>query len=172
MDVRPLVLMHGGRSADCYDSSDAKLGVEALDAALAARSCSSQGYRTPEVKQRLLNHFTDSAEFPIEADRVDPREVCLALDAALPTDVQLVMGSGASTGFTTMLFNRPGRRVLAGHFFGCIGQMLPAAMGALVAGGNTRTLLVGGDASIIMHLAALETPVGPHIPLPSTLFHH
>lgn len=165
LDVRPHVLMDGGRTADCYVSSDAQLGVEALDAALAARSFSSTGYRTPEVRQRLLNHFTDSAEFPIEPERVDPREVCLALDAALPTDVQLVMGSGASTGFTTMLFNRPGRRVLAGHFFGCIGQMLPAAMGALVAGGNKPTLLVDGDASVIMHLAELETAVRYQMPL-------
>jgi len=165
LDVRPHVLMDGGRTADCYVSSDAQLGVEALDALLASRSFSSTGYRIPEVKQRLLNHFTDSAEFPIEADRVDPREVCLALDAALPTEVQLVMGSGASTGFTTMLFNRPGRRVLAGHFFGCIGQMLPAAMGALVAGGSKPTLLVDGDASVIMHLAELETAVRYQMPL-------
>jgi len=165
LDVRPHVLMEGGRAADCYVSSDAQLGVEALNATLAARSYSSAGFRTPEVKQRLLNHFTDSAEFPIESERVDPREVCLALDAALPTDVQLVMGSGASTGFTTMLFNRPGRAVLAGHFFGCIGQMLPAAMGALVAGGNKPTLLVDGDASVIMHLAELETAVRYQMPL-------
>src|SRR6266851_3238660 len=165
LDVRSHVLMEGGRAADCYVSSDARLGVEALNATLAARSYSSAGFRTPEVKQRLLNHFTDSAEFPIEPERVDPREVCLALDAALPTDVQLVMGSGASTGFTTMLFNRPGRAVLAGHFFGCIGQMLPAAMGALVASGNKPTLLVDGDASVIMHLAELETAVRYQMPL-------
>src|SRR5712691_5673065 len=165
LDSSPHLLIGGGKAADCYIHTDARLGVEALDALLAARSFSSTGYRTPEVKQRLVNHFTDSAEFPIEADRVDPREVCLALDAALPTDVQLVMGSGASTGFTTMLFNRPGRRVLAGHFFGCIGQMLPAAMGALVAGGNKPTLLVDGDASIMMHLAELETAVRHNMPL-------
>jgi acetolactate synthase-1/2/3 large subunit len=75
-----------------------------------------------------------------------------------------VMGSGASAGFTTMLFNRP-RRVMAGHFFSCIGQMLPAAMGALVAGGKQPTLLVDGDASVIMHLAELETAVRYGMPL-------
>jgi len=96
---------------------------------------------------------------------VDPREVCLTLDRTLPIDVQLVMGSGASTGFTTMLFNEPGRRVVAGHFFGCIGQMLPAAMGAIVATGNTPTLLVDGDASTMMHLAELETAVRYDMPL-------
>jgi len=165
IDTKPHVLMSGAKAADCYVQADARLGVESLDARLAERSFTSAGYRTPEVEQRLVNHHADTAEFPIEADRVDPREVCLTLDQSLPTDVQLVMGSGASTGFTTMLFNAPGRRVVAGHFFGCIGQMLPAAMGAIVATGNQPTLLVDGDASTMMHLAELETAVRYDMPL-------
>jgi thiamine pyrophosphate-dependent acetolactate synthase large subunit-like protein len=55
--------------------------------------------------------------------------------------------------------------MLSWHFFGCIGQMLPAAIGALVAGGNKPTLLVDGDASLIMHLAELETAVRYQMPL-------
>ncbi|MCA1648155.1 MAG: thiamine pyrophosphate-binding protein [Chloroflexi bacterium] len=165
IDARPHVLMGGGKAADSYIHADAKLGVEALTAALAARSVSATGYRTPEVKQRLVNHFADTAEFPIEPDRVDPREVCLALDEIVPPEVQLVMGSGASTGFTTMLFNRPRALVLGGHWFGCIGQMLPAAMGALVANNRAPTLLVDGDASVMMHLAELETAVRYNMPL-------
>jgi thiamine pyrophosphate-dependent acetolactate synthase large subunit-like protein len=64
-----------------------------------------------------------------------------------------------------MLFNRPERPVLAGHWFGCIGQMLPAAMGALVARGGKPTMLLDGDASVIMHLAELETAVRYQMPL-------
>jgi thiamine pyrophosphate-dependent acetolactate synthase large subunit-like protein len=165
IDNKSHVLMGGGKAADCYIQADARLGIEGLEALLSSRSFSNTGYRTPEVRQRLVNQFADTAEFPIEADRVDPREVCLALDQALPVDVQLVMGSGASTGFTTMLFNEPGRRVVAGHFFGCIGQMLPAAMGAIVATGKRPTLLVDGDASTMMHLAELETAVRYDLPL-------
>ncbi len=169
VDNKPHVLMGGGRAADCYIHADARLGVERLDALLASRGYSSAGYRTPEVKQRLVNHYADTAEFPIEADRVDPREVCLTLDETLPADVQLVMGSGASTGFTTMLFNRPRAFTLAGHWFGCIGQMLPAAMGTVVATGNKPTLLVDGDASLMMHLAELETAVRYDMPLLATV---
>ena len=165
IDSKPHVLMGGGKSADVYVHADARLGVEALDDVLATRSVKLTGYRTPEVKQRLTNHFEDPAEFPIEEGAVDPREVCLALDELIPPDVNLIMGSGASTGFTTMLFNRPRPLVLAGHWFGCIGQMLPAAMGAAVATGNRPTLLVDGDASIIMHLAELETAVRYDLPL-------
>ncbi len=165
IDNQPHVMMGGGRAADCYVRADARLGVDALESLLAAQSFTATGYRTPEVKQRLANQFADTAEFPVEADRIDPREVCLTLDEALPAEVQLVMGSGASTGFTTMLFNRPGRRVVAGHFFGCIGQMLPAAMGAVVATGEQPTVLVDGDASTMMHLAELETAVRYDMPL-------
>jgi acetolactate synthase I/II/III large subunit len=165
IDLRPHVLMGGGRAADVYVHADARLGLEALESELASRGHSHVGFRTPEVKQRLLNQHADTAEFPIESNRVDPREVCLALDEVVPTDVQLVLGSGASAGFSTMLFNRPERAVLAGHWFGCIGQMLPAAMGALVALGNKPTLLVDGDASAIMHLAELETAVRYDMPL-------
>lgn len=165
IDAKPHVLMGGGRSAGCYIQADALLGVEALDQELAERAFRNTGYRTPEVKARLANHYADPAEFPIEPDRVDPREVCLALDEMVPGEVGLVMGSGASTGFTTMLFNRPRTMVLGGHYFGCIGQMLPAAMGALVANGGKPTLLVDGDASIMMHLNEFETAVRYDMPL-------
>ena len=169
IDQRPHVLMGGGKSADVYIHADARLGVQALDNLLSSRGHSATGFRTPEVKQRLANQHADTAEFPIEAERVDPREVCLTLDDTVPTDVQLVLGSGASAGFSTMLFNKPERSVLAGHWFGCIGQMLPAAMGALVALGNKPTMLVDGDASVIMHLAELETAVRYQMPLMVTV---
>ncbi|MBV8719922.1 MAG: thiamine pyrophosphate-binding protein [Chloroflexi bacterium] len=165
LDVRPHVLMGGGKAADVYIHADARLGLEGLETVLALRGYSATGFRTPEVKQRLVNQHADTAEFPIESDRVDPREVCLALEETVPTDVQLVLGSGASAGFSTMLFNKPERAVLAGHWFGCIGQMLPAAMGALVAHGNKPTMLLDGDASVIMHLAELETAVRYEMPL-------
>ncbi|HLY66016.1 MAG TPA: thiamine pyrophosphate-binding protein, partial [Chloroflexota bacterium] len=165
LDTRPHVMMGNGRAADCYVQADARLGVEALQTALADRGVQLTGYRTPEVKARLARQFEDPAEFPIEPDRVDARQVCLALDEIVPPDVGLVMGSGASTGFTTMLFNRSRPMVLAGHFFGCIGQMLPAAIGAVVASGNKPAMLVDGDASVLMHVAEFETAVRYELPL-------
>jgi acetolactate synthase I/II/III large subunit len=164
IDARPHVLMGGGRAADCYVHAEARLGVDGLDALLAERSVQLTGYRTPEVQQRLANQHEDAAEFPVEEGLVDPREVCLTLDALLPAEVDLLTGSGASSGFATMLFNRPRQMVLAGHWFGCIGQQLPAAIGSVVATGRP-TLLVDGDASVIMHLAELETAVRYDLPL-------
>jgi acetolactate synthase-1/2/3 large subunit len=63
-----------------------------------------------------------------------------------------------------MMMKRQRSIVQSGHFFGCIGQMLPAAMGAVVATGKPAMLL-DGDASVMMHLAEFETMVRYNMPL-------
>jgi thiamine pyrophosphate-dependent acetolactate synthase large subunit-like protein len=165
VDAKPHVMMSGGRGAECYVQSDARVGVEALESLLARRSFSQTGYRTPEVRERLAHALEDRTEFPMEPGSVDPRKVCLALDEAVPTNINLFTGNGSQAGFSNMLFTRRRPIVLPGYFFGCIGQMLPAAMGAVVATGNKPAVLVDGDASIMMHLAEFETAVRYGMPL-------
>ena len=165
LDSKPHLVMSGGRSADCYVQTDAKAGVEALENALAKRSVKMTGFRTGEVKNHLAAMHVDRAEFPIEPGAVDPREICLTLDEMLPPEIGVVTGSGSTAGFSNMLFNRPRSLVLPGHFFGCIGQMLPAAMGAVAASGNKPHVLVDGDASVMMHVAEFETAVRYGMPL-------
>ena len=165
IDAKPNVMMGGGRFADCYVQADARAGLEALESLLAKQSVKSTGYRTPDVKKSLLNHFADRTEYDIEPGCIDPREVCVALDEMIPTNINMIMGSGASNGFTTMLCNRPRPQVLAGQFFGCIGQMLPAAMGTVLATGNKPAFLVDGDASFIMHLSDFDTVMRYNMPL-------
>jgi acetolactate synthase-1/2/3 large subunit len=165
VDSKPHVMMSGGRAAECYVQSDARAGVEALESVLAKRSFRQTGYRTPEVKKRLAHSFDDRTEFPIEPGSVDPRQVCLALDEAVPANINLFTGNGSQAGFANMLLNRRRPIVLPGYFFGCIGQMLPAAMGAVMATGNKPAVLVDGDASVMMHLAEFETAVRYGMPL-------
>lgn len=164
LDIKPHTMMGDGRAADVYVHTDARLGVEALESELASRSYHNTGYRTAHVKDRLAHHFDDPAEFDIEPDLLDPREVCRVLDDIVPADFNLVTGSGASAGFTTMICNRPRHLVMPAHWFGCIGQSLPAAIGT-VAATDRPTLLVDGDASVLMHLAELETAVREQMPL-------
>jgi acetolactate synthase-1/2/3 large subunit len=123
------------------------------------------GYRTSEVKKLLQSRHVDRTEFPIEADHVDAREIIHTLDEMLPPSIGVCTGSGATAGFSNMGFNKPRSLVLPGHFFGCIGQMLPAAMGVVVASGYKPHVLCDGDASIMMHIGEFETAVRYKMPL-------
>ena len=165
IDTKPHVLMGNARSSDIYIQSDAKLGVEALVAALEQQNFKQTGYRTQEVKKKLVGHFADRAEFPIGDDKVDPRDVVATLDEVIPANMSLLTGSGASAGFSNILFNKERPLVMASHFFGCIGQMMPAAMGAVLASGNKPHVLVDGDASVMMHLAEFDTMIRHKMPL-------
>ncbi|MCW5603417.1 MAG: thiamine pyrophosphate-binding protein [Burkholderiales bacterium] len=165
LDTRPHVTMAGTRSADCYVQTDARAGVEDLDKLLEEKRFKSIGYRTGDTLERLANRFDDRAQFEIESDKMDPREACRALEEIVPGDIGMMSGSGASAGFTIMAFNRPRPFAHAAHFFGCIGQMMPAAMGMCIATGRKPLLLVDGDASTIMHLSDFDTIVREKLPL-------
>src|SRR5687768_1819497 len=165
LDTKPHVLMGNSRSSDVYVQTDAKLGVEALEASLASQNFKQTGYRTAEVKKQLVGHFADRTEFPIGDGKVDPHEVITTLDETVPTTISLLTGSGATGGFSNILFTKERPLVMASHFFGCIGQMMPAAMGAVVASGYKPHVLVDGDASVMMHLAEFDTMVRYKMPL-------
>ena len=165
IDSQPHLMLSGGRAADCYVQSDARIGVEELEKLLASRGAKSVGYRTPDVKAMLVGHNADRTEFEIEPDTTDPREACRVLDEMLPPEMGLMSGSGMTSAFASMLMTRRRAWVQGGHFFGCIGQMLPAAMGAVVATGYKPSVLIDGDASVMMHLAEFETAVRYAMPL-------
>src|SRR5206468_11415338 len=66
LDIKPHTMMGDGRAADVYVNTDARLGLEALEAELASRSYLNTGYRTAQVKDQLAHHFDDPAEFDVE----------------------------------------------------------------------------------------------------------
>jgi thiamine pyrophosphate-dependent acetolactate synthase large subunit-like protein len=165
LDNRPEQPDGSGRAADCYLQGDACHGLELLDDLLERRSVASVGYRTDAVRSRLETAFADPAEFELEPGTVDPREACLALDDELPGDIGLVLGSGQQVRFATMLLRRPRPYVVAQHHFGCIGQGLTTAMGAVVATGKRPAFVVEGDAGLMMHLAEFETAVRYALPV-------
>jgi thiamine pyrophosphate-dependent acetolactate synthase large subunit-like protein len=165
IDSQPHVAMANGKFSDLYIQSDARIAVESIDKLLGEKSHKNTGYRTPDVRNKLANHNADRTEFPIDPGTVDPRESMIALEELLPSSVGVLSGSGMTSGISSMLMTRPRVLTQAGHFFGCIGQMLPAAMGAVVASNYTPLCLIDGDASYLMHLAELETAVRYKMPL-------
>ena len=164
IDSKAHLMMGNAKFADAYVQSDAKIGVEELEKVLAGRGVKGTGYRTPDVKSQLVGHNADRTEFQIEPGTVDPREACIVMDQLVPSEIGLMSGSGMTSAFASMLMTRRRGLVQGGHFFGCIGQMLPAAMGAIVATGKPLMLL-DGDASVMMHLAEFETAVRYNMPL-------
>ncbi len=87
------------------------------------------------------------------------------MDDIIPGDIGLFIGNGASSAITAMTTHKPRPYVHASGFFGCIGQMLPTAMGATIANGNKPAVLVDGDASTIMHFSDFDTVVRCKMPL-------
>ncbi len=165
LDARPHVMMGMGRTADIYLQTDGKIGVEALDQLLAKRGHQNTGFRTGEVLERLANQYDDRTEFNVESGTMDPRQLVRAVDEIIPQNIAVLSGSGASSGFATMNLTKPRPFTHAAQFFGCIGQMLPAAMGIIPANGMKPLVLIDGDASTMMHLSDFDTAVRYKLPL-------
>lgn len=165
IDPKAHVMLSGGKGADHYVQADGKIGTAALEAELAKRNFKQVGYRSGEVRERLANAWEDRHEYKIEAGTVDPRPLCLELDEMIPTDISLFAGSGCTAGFTNILFRKSRPLVMPGHFFGCIGQMMPAAVGAVISTGNKPAILMDGDASTMMHIGDFDTMVRYNVPL-------
>jgi acetolactate synthase I/II/III large subunit len=165
IDHKPHVVMGDGRGADVFVHADADLGVRQLHEALRERNFRQDGFRTPDVKERLVTAFDDNEPYELEPGTVDPRDVCRVLDAAVPPEIALVIGGGQNICFTTILMTRQRRLVLANQHFGSIGQGLTTAMGLVAATQNQPAFLMEGDAGFMMHLPEFETAVRYGMPL-------
>jgi thiamine pyrophosphate-dependent acetolactate synthase large subunit-like protein len=155
--------MGDGRAAHCYVQADAKLGLEALSAALGDHA--SIGFHTADVSRRLETGWDDPREYEIPAGTVDPRHAVAALDEAMPSNIGMVLGGGQQNHFGIMLANRQRDWLLPNLHFASIGQGLSSAMGAVVAMGKAPAFLMEGDGGFMMHLAEFDTAVRYDLPL-------
>ena len=122
IDTAPHLVMGNGQVADCYMQADAVTALDALTGALGVRGIEAEGFHTPEVHSRLTAPLIDPAEYRSEPGLLDPREAISVLDAELPGEIGLVLGSGHQTDFGTMLFQRS-REITSNYgMFGAIGQ--------------------------------------------------
>ncbi|WP_217169370.1 thiamine pyrophosphate-binding protein [Streptomyces sp. AC512_CC834] len=165
IDTAAHVVMGNGKVADTYVQADAVTGLAALTDALTERGVALEGFHTAEVRRRLEAPLIDPAEYHREPGLLDPREAIAVLDAELPGDMGLVLGSGHQTDFGTMLFQRS-REVTSNYgMFGAIGQAPLLTIGAVVADGGKPTFVVEGDASFLMHLSEFETACRYELPV-------
>jgi thiamine pyrophosphate-dependent acetolactate synthase large subunit-like protein len=154
--------MGNGRVADCYVQADAVTALTELNQALGATRI--EGFHTAETRSRLTDWLEAPIDYVDEPGRIDPREAIKVLDAAMPREFDLVLGSGHQTDFGTMLFQRS-RQVTSNYgMFGAIGQAPLLTIGQIVATGRP-TFVVEGDASFLMHLPEFETACRYGLPL-------
>ena len=154
IDVDPRALRQGQEVARHHLRADARLGVEALTAALPARSTS---WRTEAMAARIHDSKPDSMVFEIEPGLLDPRNAVEALEKALPGDWELVNSSGHCSWFFAQMPSRPNERFLTIREFGAIGNGISFAMGVAAARPDSRVVLFDGDGSLMMHVQELET---------------
>lgn len=154
VDVDPVSIAQGQPTARHHLRADARLGVEALAAALPERAMK---WRTPAMADRIRNTRPDSALFEVEPGKLDPRDVIESLEAHLPADWEMVNSGGHCSWFSAQMPSRPQSRFLTIREFGAIGNGLSFAMGVAAARPDKTVVLFEGDGSLMMHVQELET---------------
>ncbi len=154
IDIDPVAVSQGQEVARNHLRADARLGVEALTAALPARK---QGWRSEAVANRIRDSKPDSQVFEIEPGLLDPRDVVEALEKALPQDWEMVNSSGHCSWFFAQMPSRRQENFLTIREFGAIGNGTSFAMGVAAARPDSQVVLFDGDGSLLMHVQELET---------------
>jgi acetolactate synthase I/II/III large subunit len=154
IDVNPVAMSQGQVVARHHLRADARLGVEALTAALPARTTS---WRSEAMAARIRDSKPDSQVFEIEPGLLDPRDVVEALEKALPAGWELVNSSGHCSWFFAQMPSRPQERFLTIREFGAIGNGISFAMGVAAARPDRTVVLFDGDGSLMMHVQELDT---------------
>lgn len=154
IDVDPVGMSQGQVVARHHLRADARLGVEALTAALPARKTT---WRTEAMAARIRESKPDSQVFDVEPGLLDPRDAVEALENALPADWELVNSSGHCSWFFAQMPSRPNERFLTIREFGAIGNGISFAMGVAAARPDRTVVLFDGDGSLMMHIQELET---------------
>jgi acetolactate synthase I/II/III large subunit len=154
VDIDPVALAQGQEVARHHLRADARLGVEALTAALPSRK---QSWRSDTMAARFRDSKPDSMTFDIEPGLLDPRDVVEALEKALPRDWEMVNSGGHCSWFFAQMPSRPQERFLTIREFGAIGNGISFAMGVAAARPDRTVVLFDGDGSLMMHVQELET---------------
>jgi acetolactate synthase I/II/III large subunit len=154
VDVEPLAVSQGQEVASHHLRADARLGVEALTAALPDRTGS---WRNDEMAKRIRETKPDTYPCEVEPGLLDPRDVVEVLEAALPSDWEMVNSSGHCSGFFAQMPSRPQERFLTIREFGAIGNGTSFAMGVAAARPDRTVVLFDGDGSLLMNIQELET---------------
>ena len=160
IDIAPKVYSQGRVAAHVHLCADARIGVEALDAALVEIDegvASVFGWRDDLVTRNSAAEYPDSMPFQVARHVIDPRPLVKALDTLLPKDWFMVNSSGHCSYFAAHMLGRSVDDFLTIREFGAIGNGLSYALGVAAARPNQQVVLIDGDGGFLMHAQELET---------------
>jgi thiamine pyrophosphate-dependent acetolactate synthase large subunit-like protein len=139
IDIDPVAVHQGQEVARHHLRADARLGVEALTAALPTRK---RGWRSDAIAARIRDSKPDIVE---------------ALEKALPQEWEMVNSGGHCSWFFAQMPSRAQEKFLTIREFGAIGNGISFAMGVAAARPDRTVVLFDGDGSLMMHVQELET---------------
>jgi acetolactate synthase-1/2/3 large subunit len=126
---------------------------------------------SPELAGWVKSHAAHKEQFlatvPASSDApIHPARFIVEATRAIPKDSVLVRDGGAITIFTWAYSQVESRDVLWNQNFGHLGTGLPYAIGAQLAVGNDRrVVLITGDSAFLFHTTELETAVRKNLPI-------
>ena len=99
-----------------------------------------------------------TSDYFADTEHVNPYVLAAKLSEAMGPDEVVVTGNGTDVVSIHHSFAvKPGQRVIAPYNLGAMGWDLPAAVGACIARGGARTVLVTGDGSLELNVQELLT---------------
>ena len=106
------------------------------------------------------------ASAPTRSTPVHPARFAMEATRGLPQDAVLVRDGGSVSIFTWTYSRLAARDSMWSQNFGHLGTGLPHAIGAqLAVGDSRRVVLITGDSSFLFHISELETAVRKQLPI-------
>ena len=129
-----------------------------------ARTASTHLRGWEEAHAQFKSQLHDSV--PTRSSPIHPARFVVEATRVLPKDAVLVRDGGAVSIFTWAYAQFAPRDVLWCQNFGHLGTGLPHAIGAQMAvGAERRVVLITGDSSFLFHISELETAVRKKLPI-------
>ncbi|MGI9450313.1 MAG: thiamine pyrophosphate-binding protein [Geminicoccaceae bacterium] len=153
--------------------SDAKLALDALNAALAERAAPA-GFggaaAVAEAKEKKWAAFQTLAAS--HARPIKPERTIAALRAVLDDDAILVADPGTPCPYTAAYYEirSTGRTLFSNRAHGALGYSLSASMGAQLAADGRKVVALMGDGSFGFTCGELETAVRKQMPITFIVF--
>jgi thiamine pyrophosphate-dependent acetolactate synthase large subunit-like protein len=119
-----------------------------------------------QLLEASLTELNDSAEAAYSETAVHPAHLAVEISRAMPDNPVIIRDGGATMLWNIAYNTTPSSDVHWSSNFGHLGTGIPHAIGAqLAVGDSRRVVLVAGDSAFQFHISELETAVRKNLPI-------